>query len=117
MQEDIIKEVAEFIENIRGDIVSIIPPLYKRIGGEEVFEKIVDKFFSKILADKRIKQFFDHSNTETLKKFFKHFILATLGGLNRYTGKSMKEAHSTLNLDDMHFNVFKDYFVECVKEE
>ena len=29
----------------------------------------------------------------------------------------MKEAHSTLNLDDMHFNVFKDYFVECVKDE
>jgi hypothetical protein len=29
----------------------------------------------------------------------------------------MKEAHQSLNLDDMHFNVVKDHFMEAVKEQ
>lgn len=29
----------------------------------------------------------------------------------------MREAHTNLNLDDMHFNVIKEYFLECFKNE
>lgn len=39
-----------------------------------------------------------------------------MGGVNKYNGRTMKEAHQALNLDDMHFNVIKDHFMEAVKE-
>ena len=39
-----------------------------------------------------------------------------MGVVNKYNGRTMKEAHQLLNLDDMHFNVIKDHLMEATKE-
>ncbi len=38
---------------------------------------------------------------------FINFLVQALGGKNIYKGRNMKEAHLALNLNDIHFNVFK----------
>jgi truncated hemoglobin YjbI len=53
---------------------------------------------------------------ESLKKHMQLFLAAALGGLNRYGGKNMRDAHLSLNLDDMHFNVVKELMLESFKE-
>ena len=67
--------------------------LVERVGGEKVIEKVVDKLFEKILQDKRIKHFFKKASMEHLKKLLKHFLVAALGGANRYSGRNMRDAH------------------------
>lgn len=34
----------------------------------------------------------------------------------RYTGKSMKDAHASLALNDTHFNIGKDHFLQAMKD-
>lgn len=82
----------------------MVPPLTTRLGGEAVVEKIVDSFFDRILSDKRVKMFFKNTNIDTLRKLFKHFMIASLGGVNkyflfellfiRYKGRALKDAHA-----------------------
>ncbi|KRX01853.1 Thioredoxin-like fold [Pseudocohnilembus persalinus] len=118
VSENLIRECDEIIEPLRTDIVSIVPSLVERCGGEQIIKRVVEYIFVKVVTDKRVKQYFPKSLDLTyLKdKFFK-FLVALLGGINNYEGKSIEEAHQEMNLDDVHFNVIKDYISEGLKNE
>ncbi|EGR34445.1 protozoan cyanobacterial globin family protein, putative [Ichthyophthirius multifiliis] len=50
------------------------------------------------------------------KESFKLFILMVTGGPKKFTGKNLKEAHSNMKINDLHFNAFKDNFLQTLKE-
>ena len=54
--------------------------IYHQIGGEPVLNAAVDLFYEKVLADKRIKQFFDGADMPRLRKTQKQFLMYALGG-------------------------------------
>lgn len=64
------------MEDKRSTIVSVIPTLSERLGGEQVVEKICENFFDRALTDKRVKIIFKHTNTDTLRRIFKNFMIA-----------------------------------------
>ncbi len=47
--------------------------IYHQIGGEPVLNAAVDLFYEKVLADKRIKQFFDGTDMPRLRETQKQF--------------------------------------------
>ena len=44
------------------------------------------------------------------------FLTYATGGHNKYSGKNMKEAHAGIKINDIHFNAFKENFLQTLKE-
>jgi hemoglobin len=79
--------------------------LYDDLGGAKNLGPVVDKFYTKVLADERVNGFFDTTDMERQAKKQKAFLSFAFGGPNKYTGKSMKDAHAHLvdrGLNDSH---------------
>lgn len=78
--------------------------LYDRLGGKEAVNAAVDIFYEKVLADDRIRHFFDSVDMVRQKGKQKAFMTMAFGGPVKYEGKDMREAHKHLEgLNEGHF--------------
>ena len=82
--------------------------LYERIGGAAAVDAAVDVFYTKVLADDRIKHFFEGVDMKRQAGHQKAFLTFAFGGAPDYPGKNMREAHQHLvekmGLNDSHFD-------------
>ena len=82
--------------------------LFERIGGEAAVDAAVDKFYEKVLADDRIKHFFEGVDMQRLARHQKRFMVYAMGGLPDYPGQTLRMAHKgmveNMGLDDEHFD-------------
>ena len=79
--------------------------LYHKLGGKPAIDAAVEAFYVKVLADNRIKHFFDDINMNKQRQKQKDFLSAAFGGPNPWTGKDMRKAHANLQgLNETHFN-------------
>ena len=90
--------------------------LYDDIGGEAAVNAAVDLFYRKVLQDDRISNFFDTVDMEAQHAKQKAFLTMAFGGPNNYTGKDLREAHKSMDLNDTHFNAVAENLVETLKE-
>ena len=72
------------------------PTLFDRIGGDAAVNLAVDKFYVKVLADDRIKHFFEAVDMDRQRQKQKNFLTYAFGGPVNYSGKSMRAAHAKL---------------------
>ena len=82
--------------------------LYDDLGGAKALGPVVDSFYKKVLADNRVNSFFETTDMERQAKKQKAFLSFAFGGPNKYTGKSMADAHAHLvkrGLEDLHVDV------------
>ena len=79
--------------------------LYEDLGGATAVEKAVEVFYTKVLADDDLAEFFVEVNMKNLKQHQKKFLTLALGGPNEYKGKDMRKAHEHLKLNDKHFDL------------
>jgi hemoglobin len=84
--------------------------LYEKLGGEAAVDAAVD-IYRKVLLDDRINQFFDTVDMERQHQKQKAFLTMVFGGPNKYDGKSMREAHKKMELNDQHFNAVAENLV------
>ena len=78
--------------------------LYERIGGPASVDAAVDVFYRKVLSDDRISHFFDTVDMDAQRSKQKAFLTMVFGGPNDYSGKDMREAHKSMNLNETHFD-------------
>ncbi len=82
--------------------------LFEKIGGAGAVDAAVDIFYKKVLADDRIKHFFDGVDMNKQAGHQKLFLTYAFGGAPEYDGKSMALAHKKLvddvGLNDPHFD-------------
>jgi len=82
--------------------------LYEKLGGEPAVDAAVEKFYGKVLADDRIKHFFEGVDMKRQASHQKQFLTFAFGGGPDYPGKSMRHAHKRLveemGLNDTHFD-------------
>jgi hemoglobin len=81
--------------------------LFEKIGGKDAVNVAVDLFYTKVLSDDSIKQFFDGTDMDKQKNKQKAFLTYAFGGLESYSGKNMREAHAHLvekGLNEAHFD-------------
>ena len=82
--------------------------LYERLGGAAAVDAAVDLFYTKVLADDRIKHFFDGVDMKRQAGHQKAFLTYAFGGSPNYSGKNMREGHKHLvekmGLNDSHFD-------------
>ena len=93
--------------------------LYERLGGEAAVDAAVERFYGRVLADDRIRHFFDGVDMAAQSKKQKAFLTVALGGPNRYTGRGMAHAHRSLverGLDDSHFDAVVENLGATLKD-
>lgn len=89
-------------------MVTPTPSLYDRLGGESAIKAVVDKFIEYVAADTVINGFFAETvaqnRVDILKMNLVNQIGEAGGGPQKYTGKSMPDAHKGMNIQDKHFD-------------
>jgi len=78
--------------------------LYHDLGERDGIEKIAQYTTANFLADPRIKATFDNTNMDRFEKLLSDQFCVVAGGPCEYKGRSMKDAHKALGLDNADFN-------------
>jgi hemoglobin len=84
--------------------------LYDRIGGEAALSKVVDEFVAKAAANPKVnftrngKWNASDAAVKTLKMHLVDFLGSAFGGPQKYTGRSMKEAHRGMGITQAEFD-------------
>ena len=68
--------------------------LYERLGGNAAITAVVENFRDRVAGDDRINGKFAKSDLARLTKMLIDQVSEATGGPNRYTGRSMKDAHA-----------------------
>ena len=89
-------------------------PLYDRLGGKDAITAVVDDFVANVAADARINTFFANADIPHLKAMLVDQICEASGGPCKYTGKSMKEVHTGMNVKDEHFGALVEDLVKSL---
>lgn len=90
--------------------------LYERLGGEAAVNAAVDKFYVRVLADKRINSFFEGLDMVAQANKQKAFLTMVFGGPSKYSGKDMRSGHAHLGLTDMHFDAVVENLAATLKD-
>lgn len=90
--------------------------LYQRIGGKAALHASVDLFYAKVLADERVKHFFDDVNMDVQIRKQKEFLAAALGAPAPWIGKDMRKAHENLDLREEDFAAIADNLQKTLAE-
>ena len=93
--------------------------LYEQLGGAAAVEAAVELFYRKVLADGRIKHFFDGVDMRRLAGHQKAFLAMAFGGPAHYRGKAMRQGHAHLvarGLDDSHFDAVVELLGQTLGE-
>ncbi|OIQ18870.1 MAG: group 1 truncated hemoglobin [Bacteriovorax sp. MedPE-SWde] len=81
--------------------------LFEQIGGRDAVNAAVDIFYNKVLADDRIKHFFEGIEMKNQRRKQILFLTMAFGGPNNYDGVDMRKGHAHLvekGLNDSHFD-------------
>jgi hemoglobin len=90
--------------------------LYRELGGKEGISKVVDLFLAKVDNDLRINLFFEKTDHKDLRNLVIEQFCQASGGPCVYSGRSMEEAHSGLNLTDADFAAFVEDLITALDE-
>jgi hemoglobin len=91
--------------------------LYEKLGGKAALDAVIDSFYVKILADDRIKHFFEDINMKRQIRKQKEFLAAAFGGPTPWTGKDLRKAHSSLHgLNETHFAAVAEHLQKTLEE-
>lgn len=90
--------------------------LYQRLGGAPGVEAVVDASLKHIHGDLRINIFFENTDLADLRRLLIEQICAATGGPCTYSGRSMEEAHSGMNLTDKDFDIFVEDLIAAMTE-
>ncbi len=90
--------------------------LYRELGGTPGITQVVDLFLVRLNADARINTLFAHVDHADLRRLVIEQLCAATGGPCVYSGRSMEEAHSGLNLTEADFSAFMGDLVAAMDE-
>lgn len=77
--------------------------LYREIGGRDAVEVVVEDFYDRVLADDRLRPYFEGMDVTELRAHQVQFIGAVAGGPMDYDGANMREAHAHLEIGEADF--------------
>lgn len=91
--------------------------LYHKLGGKAAIDAVVEAFYVKVLADNRIKHFFEDISMTKQRRKQKEFLSAAFGGPIPWTGKDLAKAHANIpGLTDAHFDAVAENLQKTLVE-
>jgi len=77
--------------------------LYDRLGGKGAITAVVETFVGNVGGDKRINGYFASTDLVKLKMHLVNQICEASGGPCKYTGRTMKQTHAGMGVNDAAF--------------
>jgi hemoglobin len=77
--------------------------LYERLGGETGISAIARDIIDNHMKNPKIKVRFQDVDSDQLHRYVVEFFGMGSGGPQKYTGRDMKEAHRSLNINEEEF--------------
>jgi hemoglobin len=77
--------------------------LYERLGGAAGIHSIVENIWSNHISNPLVKNRYEASDPENVKRLVREFFSAGIGGPETYTGRDMLAAHKGMNINDEEF--------------
>lgn len=99
-----------------GACVNSKTSLYQEVGGEKKIEEIVNNFVREIEYDQAILPYFSGSNINRFKEKMTEQICNLTAGPCEYTGDSMAQVHSGMNITETDFNRTVELFINAMTE-
>jgi len=90
--------------------------LYERVGGEEAVKPAVALFYQRVLDDPELSGFFDGVDMSRLRAHQRAFVTAALGGPELFVGRSLRNAHAGLRIDNRAFDAVVDHLVCALRD-
>ena len=93
--------------------------LFERIGGNDTVGTAVDIFYTKVMSDDHINDFFEDIDMLKQIRKMQTFLSHAFGADAIFRGESMRSAHKRLvkqGLNDSHFNAVKNHIQSTLKE-
>ena len=78
--------------------------LYIELGEKEGIESVVNAFIKQIVKDKNILRYFAKSNVDHFRQGFIEHMCEFSGGPCHYTGDTMVDIHTGMNINEADFN-------------
>jgi hemoglobin len=88
--------------------------LYDRLGGKPAITAVVDDFVGNVAGDSRINRRFAGTNIPRLKTMLVDQICEASGGPCKYTGRSMRDVHTGMNISDAEFGALVEDLVKSL---
>ena len=79
-------------------------PVFDQFGGEAGLVALMDELMVILLADERMRPFFEFADQAMIKRHLVEQFCVILGGPCTYTGRDMKKSHALLGIDRADFN-------------
>ena len=90
--------------------------LYQQLGAEQGIEHIVDAFIKRIAKDKAILPYFAKSSVSHFRAGFITHMCDISGGPCEYTGDSMIDIHTGMNINEADFNRVVELLVLAMED-
>jgi hemoglobin len=88
--------------------------LYERLGGYNAIAAVVDDFVGRLVADKQFERFFAGHSNDSKKRIRPHIVdqlCAAAGGPCVYTGRTMKDSHAGLGINEAQWDAAAKHLV------
>jgi methyl-accepting chemotaxis protein len=95
------------------------PSLFERLGGAGAVDAAVELFYRKVMADNRLKPFFEGVDMAQQTQRQKAFLTMLMGGPNAYRGNGLAISHRRLvdkGLNDIHFDAVVKHLADTLRE-
>jgi truncated hemoglobin YjbI len=93
--------------------------IFMKLGGLDMIHKTIDSFYDRVLKDSRVNHFFKYANMDMQRGKMKAFLIMSLGGPFKFTGKDINNAHKHLvkkGLNDQHFDIVAEHLDNALEE-
>ncbi|MBQ4862307.1 group 1 truncated hemoglobin [Pseudoalteromonas sp. MMG013] len=90
--------------------------LYHQLGGEPTIERIIDSFINEIGRHPTIIQYFKEANVMHFRTGFIQHMCALLDGPCKYTGDSMVQIHTGMDITTRDFNIVVELLITAMNE-
>jgi hemoglobin len=91
--------------------------LYQSFGGQSGLVRLMDDFMTRLLADARMRPFFEDADQAALKKQLVLQFCEVSGGPCRRDGPTMKEAHDGMDITRGDFNALVEVLQDAMSAQ
>jgi hemoglobin len=89
---------------------------YDVIGGGPAVSAVVNDFYDRVLADPKLAPYFEDVDLARVKRHQVLLVTKVLGGPDNYTGRTLKEAHAGLGINDDEFTTVVGHLAGAMKD-
>ena len=93
-----------------------VPPLFERLGGKPVLEKVHKLFYDKLFEHPWLKGYFEGIDQKHIEAQQTDFMSQTFGGPRRYMGKPVNTAHKHIFINRGLFELRHEVLRESIEE-